>query len=125
MTQALYRGYSSTGSDSINTAVQDMELIKRDLLNHFQTRIGERVGRPGFGSIIHNLMFNPGDDRTEALVVQDATRIVSEDPRVELLELEPIISLDANRIELRIKLKAVEFDMEDWFIVTFSQSLVV
>lgn len=119
-TQTLYRGYSSVANKEIDTSLFDMELVKQDLLNHFNTRIGERVNRPRFGSIIWDLMFNPGDARTEALIVQDAERIIGSDPRVKALEIIPKVSLDTNEITLTIKLRAVEFNMDDWFTVTFS-----
>lgn len=123
MPEPLYRGYSSVAQDGIDTAVFDLDLIKQDILNHFNTRIGERVGRPNFGSIIWDLLFDPADPRTESLVVQDAQRIIGMDPRVELLELVPNVNLDTNSINLEIRVRAVEFDMDGWFDVTFTQSL--
>lgn len=122
MTKPLYRGYSSVANHEIDTALFDLNLVKQDILNHFNTRIGERVGRPSFGSIIWNMIFDPGDPRTEALIVQDAQRIISMDPRVKLLEMIPSVSLDTHDVSLQIHLKAVEFDMDTWFTVTFSGS---
>ena len=119
MTQALYRGYSSIGITGTDTALQDLALIKQDLLNHFMTRIGERVARPTFGSIIHDLLFNLSDPRVEGLIVQDAQRILDLEPRVELLEMVPKISIDAHSVELAIRVRAIEIDIEDWFTVTF------
>lgn len=123
MPEPLYRGFSSVANQGISTALFEIALIKQDLLNHFNTRIGERVGRPKFGSIIWDLLFDLGDPRTESLVVQDAQRIISMDPRVKLLELVPRVALDTHEITLEIRLLAVQFDMDDWFTVTFSSSL--
>lgn len=123
MPETFYQGYSSVVTDEIDTSVFDLELVKQDLLNHFSTRLGERVGRPEFGSIIWELLFDPADPRTESAVVQDAQRIIGEDPRVELLELVPQILIDQQQIELAIRVRAVEFDMESWFNVTFQQNL--
>lgn len=123
MAEPLYKGYSSVAKSGIDTSVFDLELVQQDILNQFNTRRGERVGRPYYGSIIWDLLFDPGDPRTESLVIQDAERIIGEDPRVELIQLIPTISLDSNEIALRIRLRALEFDMDGWFEVTFSQSL--
>lgn len=123
MTLPLYRGYSSVANEGIDTALFELELVKQDLLNHFSTRLGERVGRPEFGSIIWELLFDPGDPRTEAIVAQDAQRIVGLDPRVELLDLQIDVSADTHEINLQVQLRAVEFEMDDWFFVTFKQSL--
>ncbi len=123
MAEPLYKGYSSVANTGIDTALFDLDLIKQDLLNHFNTRLGERVGRPNFGSIIWDLLFDPADSRTETLVIQDAQRIIGEDPRVTLLELIPDIRPDNHEINLEIKVRAKQFNMDDWFNVTFSQSL--
>lgn len=123
MTEPLYKGYTSVANAGIDTASFDLDLIKQDILNHFHTRLGERVGRPNFGSIIWDLLFDPGDPRTETLVIQDAQRIIGDDPRVELLQIIPNITPDTHEINLAIRIKAIQFDMDDWFDVTFKQSL--
>ncbi len=122
MAVALYRGFSTTGVEGLNTTLYDIELVKQDLLNHFNTRLGERVGRPEFGSIIPELLFDLVDDRTESLVVQDAERIINEDPRVTLLELEADVNPDNHTIQLDIKLRALEFDMNTQFSIIFQES---
>lgn len=121
MVHPLYRGYSSVANEGLDTSLTDIELVKQDLLNHFNTRLGERLGRPEFGSIIWDLLFDLGDERTESLVVADARRIIDNDPRVRLLELVPSVNLERGEIQLEIKLQYLEFDMEDWFRVAFRE----
>ena len=87
MATPLYRGFSTVANRGIDTRLYNVDLVTQDLLNHFNTRIGERVARPGFGSIIHDLLYDLMDPRTEALVVADASRIFSEDPSVIPLRL--------------------------------------
>lgn len=121
MAAPLYRGFSSKGKPNIiNTNKTDIELVKADLLNHFNTRIGERVARPGFGSIIHDLLFDLSDDRTEGLVLADANRIFDSDPRVIPLSVEARVSKDTGKVVLRAKLRFVEFNMDDNFSAVFS-----
>jgi phage baseplate assembly protein W len=120
MTSPIYTGYSSVANTKIETKLYDLDLVKQDLMNHFSTRIGERVGRPNWGSIIWDLVFDLGDSRTESLIVQDAQRIISEEPRVKLLELIPTINLTTHSIELKIKILSVETNMDEWFTVSFS-----
>jgi phage baseplate assembly protein W len=68
------RGWTLTG----------IELIKRDLMNEFQTRKGERLMMPTFGTIIWDLLFEPFTDGTKAAIVDDVKRIVGHDTRVGL-----------------------------------------
>ncbi len=54
---ATFIGYSSVDRKFGNFTLKDVELAKRDLLNHFYTRKGERLGEPEFGSIIQDMVF--------------------------------------------------------------------
>jgi phage baseplate assembly protein W len=123
MVAPLYRGFSTVNVKGLDTRLFDVDLVNVDLLNKFNTRLGERVGRPLFGSIIHELLFNLGDPRTEGLVIADAKRIVSEDPRLELLEVRPTLNLAAGSITLEIDALLVEFDMNVQFVVTFEERI--
>lgn len=92
-------GFSTYGRKSPPFTLEGVELAKQDLLNAFMTKRGERVMRPDFGTVIFDLLFDPFDETVEEAVVEDATRIISEDPRVELInltvnELEHTLRLD-------------------------------
>lgn len=76
-----YVGYSTLNKKTINTVLTDKDLALRDLMNHFYTRRGERVMNPEFGSILHELVFDPLDARTEMLAKEDVEKIINSDPR--------------------------------------------
>lgn len=123
MAAPIYRGYSSVQlKGGVDTSLTDIEIVKQDLLNEFQTRLGERVMRPGFGSIVHDLLFDLSDPRTEALVYSDADRIFRNDPRVETREINVSVDIDTHTITVEATLLFVEFDMNDNFAVTFSET---
>ena len=123
MAAPLYRGFSTKARTGIDTRVFNIELVEADLLNKFDTRLGERVGRPDEGSIIHDLLFEPSDSRTETLITADAQRIINEDPRVELIDMVVNFTPEANTIQIDITLQFVEFDMNDSFTVIFEGNL--
>ena len=79
-----FRGFTTVGRNKPTYSVTDFELVKIDLLNHFSTRIGERVMLPTFGCQIYDLLMDPLDNRTTTLIKEDAERIVNADPRVRL-----------------------------------------
>ena len=83
---ATYIGYSTIDSISGSKTLVDSELAKRDLLNNFYTRRGERVQNPLFGSILPDLVFEPLDEITERDAREDVDRIVNNDPRWKVLE---------------------------------------
>jgi phage baseplate assembly protein W len=76
-----FRGYSTVGTTFLKPVRYDMDLAKQDLLNHFNTRKGERVMMPTFGSIVWEMLFEPLDDATIALIEADVRSIISNDPR--------------------------------------------
>ena len=78
---ATFIGYSTIDRKFGNFTLKNIELAKRDLLNHFYTRKGERLGEPEFGSIIQDLVFEPLDDRTVNAVEDDVRDVVANDPR--------------------------------------------
>ena len=82
---ATYIGYSSIGQLAESRILTDKDLAKRDLMNHFYTRRGERVVNPEFGSIIWEMLFEPMDSYTEQVVQDDVERIINSDPRWNLI----------------------------------------
>ncbi len=103
-----YVGFSTIDRDEPPYRLIDIELVKRDLLNAFHTRLGERVMRPDYGSQIFDYLFDPFDEETKALVVEDATRIIGRDPRVAL------VSIDVKELEevLRVEI-VIQFTPQD------------
>lgn len=82
---ATYIGYSSIGQLAESRILTDKDLAKRDLMNHFYTRKGERVMNPEFGSIIWDMVFEQMDSTTERLIQEDVERIITSDPRWNLI----------------------------------------
>lgn len=76
-----FRGYSSVGTTFLSSVRYDLDLAKQDLLNNFNTRKGERVMMPTFGSIVWDMLFEPLDDRTITLIENDVRTIINNDPR--------------------------------------------
>lgn len=78
----------------------DLDLARQDLLNQFNTRLGERVMLPKFGTIIWDLLFDPLDERTKKLINDDVIRIITEDPRWGLVSVDT--SEAPNSLDIRV-----------------------
>ncbi len=85
-TSQFYKGYSSLSDN--NTKLFDFDLIKQDIINHFNTKKGERVMNPEFGCVIWDLLMDPITDRTRELLKQDIERICTSDPRVTPTQMD-------------------------------------
>ena len=79
----LYKGFS-TVNRSKKFRVTDIDLVKQDLINHFNIRKGEKLMQPKFGSIIWSLLFEPLDAGLQQAIVDDVEQIVGYDPRMSL-----------------------------------------
>ena len=98
----IFRGFNTIDKPKAPFSLSDEELIKRDLLNHFYTKRGERVMRANFGSIIHDIIMNPMDQMTETDVREDIERIIESDSRVRLDDIKVVIEDHTIRCEVDI-----------------------
>ena len=78
-----YRGFSTIGRTK-KFRLTDLELVKRDLLNHFSIRKGEKLMDPNFGSIIWNMLYEPLTPDVKSSIVEDVKRIINYDPRLRV-----------------------------------------
>jgi phage baseplate assembly protein W len=98
----------------------DFELIKRDLLNAFNIRQGQLVGRPGYGTTLWDNLFENQTQETERTIVNEVQRVAGGDPRLFInsidlfpqqngilvqIEITVVPSTDAERL-------AIFFDQE-------------
>ena len=120
LTDASFIGFSTAGRIKPPYTLIDFDLVKVDLLNHFNTRKGERVMLPEFGTVIYDLLMDPLDDMTKDLLREDVIRIIKSDPRVEMVdlimtELEHVILLEVELLYLPngvTETIAIQFDIE-------------
>ena len=87
-TKPYFTGFSTVGKINPPYSLTDIDLVKRDISNQFATPIGSRVMLPNFGSNIHSYLFDPFDEYTKNVIIQDATRVVNSDPRVSLVSID-------------------------------------
>jgi len=120
LTDASFIGFSTVGRIKPPYTLIDFDLVKVDLLNHFNTRKGERVMLPEFGTIIYDLLMDPLDDTTKDLIREDVIRIIKSDPRVEMVdlimtELDRVILLEVELLYLPngvTETIAIQFNIE-------------
>ena len=74
-------GFNTIGQNKKFTAV-DFDLIKIDLLNAFNIRQGALVGRPGYGTVLWNYLFENQTQETQAAIYAEIQRVCGGDPRL-------------------------------------------
>jgi phage baseplate assembly protein W len=100
-------------------SVSDIDLIKRDLLNHFYTRKGERRMLPTFGTIIWDMLFEPFTDNVRSQIITDVKRVVQSDSRVSLQDVN--VTTSAHGITIAIELKYIPYDSVGTFSMDFDR----
>jgi len=115
---AFYNGFSTIGLDN-KWKLGDVELVKRDILNQFQTRRGERLMNPEFGSVIWELMFEQMDEDIREAIIDDAKRIVSSDPRVVARAIT--VQEFEHGFQIEMDLYLVDRDISSALFVQFNQ----
>ena len=82
MAVAVYKGVSTVNNNFGSIKLTDTDLIKRDLLNHFAIRKGEKLMNAEFGTSLRDLIMDPLTEETKALIVQEVDDVIKNDPRV-------------------------------------------
>jgi phage baseplate assembly protein W len=113
-----YRGFSTINQYK-KFRLTDLELIKRDLLNTFSIRKGEKLMNPNFGSIIWNVLFEPLTADVKALVVADIQRVVSYDPRLRVDNV--LVDQFEYGLQIQIELTFLPDNLSDVLAIQFDR----
>ena len=105
MAIATYKGFSTINNDFGSPKLTDTDLIKRDLLNHFAIRKGEKLMQGNFGTSLRDLIMDPLTAETKQLIVEEVNTVIQTDPRVRPEE----VTLDEyeNGLQIQIVLRYV------------------
>lgn len=116
-----YKGFSTVNSLSVNGKLYDYDLIKQNILNHFNTRKGTRVMNPTFGTVVWDLIMEPLTDQIREILENDITTICSFDPRVQPIQININEYEQGFLVEITLKLKNT--DQTDVLTLAFDQKI--
>jgi len=111
-------GFSTIDKDKKFTLI-DRDLIKRDLLNAFLIRAGTLPGRPEVGTKIWDYIFDPNDTITTGNIEREVRRIIAQDARLQLHEVE--ITSSVNTITAYISVSLLPYYSAEAFYINFSE----
>lgn len=116
--ERIFVGFSTIGEGrGRRWALHDLELIKRDLLNHFHTRIGERVMRPTYGCSVWDYIGEPLTPSVRDSIRSEVARIIDLDSRLQRRSLK--VSSSQHTIIVDISLYYIPFDITETFRIQF------
>jgi phage baseplate assembly protein W len=112
-----YKGFS-TQAGNRNFSLTDFDLIKQDILNHFNIRKGEKLMRPNFGTIIWNVLHEPFTEDLKSVITQDVKAIASYDPRVSFDNI--IITEYDQGLQIELQLRYVLTNQTNVMLMNFN-----
>lgn len=113
----VYKGFS-TLAPSRNFRLTDFDLIKQDIINHFNIRKGEKLMRPNFGTIIWNVLHEPFTDDLKSVIATDVKAIASYDPRVSFDNI--VITEYDQGIQIELQLRYVPTNQTNLMLMNFN-----
>lgn len=115
---AFYKGFSTIGLEN-KWKLEDTELVKRDIMNHFQTRRGERLNNLEFGSRIWEYTFEQMTDELREAIAADVQNIIDFDPRVTAKDIT--IQQFQNGFQIEMDLYFINQNVAEKMYVQFNQ----
>jgi phage baseplate assembly protein W len=84
----------------------DYDLIQRDLLNAFNIRQGELPGRPGYGTVLWDYLFENQVEQLQQDIRAEVQRVAGGDPRIYVNDVQ--VFPQENGILLQIEITVVQ-----------------
>lgn len=118
-TSFVYKGFNSR-SLYTKFKLYDIDLIKQDLLNHFNIKRGEKLENPEFGTIIWSMLFEPMTTENIKIISNDVEEIINRDPRTQASNL----TVDSTEYGVRIEvdLTYIPLDYTERMAIDFDKS---
>lgn len=82
------------------------ELIKRDLLNAFNIRQGQIPGRPGYGTVLWDYLFENQLEDLQAGIQREVQRVAGGDPRIYISDIQTYPQENGILIEIQLQVVA-------------------
>lgn len=113
----IYRGFSTIDRNK-KFKINDIDLVKRDLINHFSIKKGEKLMQPDFGSIIWNMLFEPMTADVQAAIVDDIKRVANYDPRISVTNV--LVNELDNGLQIQLDITYLQSDYSDRLTLNFN-----
>lgn len=117
----LYKGFSSLDENNPSSKLFDLDLIKQNILNQFNTKKGSRVMNPTFGSDIWDILMEPMTPAVRDQLISDVKRVCTSDPRVTPTQMDITEYSDGFLLELTLLVNST--NQSGSMKITFNQQL--
>ena len=116
---ATYNGFS-TLENKKKYSLSDFALAKRDFLNYFNIRKGDKLMQPSFGTVIWDQLFEPLNETTQTIITNDIKKIISYDPRLSVNGVT--VTQQSNGIMIQISLTYIPTNQSETLLLNFDNN---
>lgn len=116
---ATFIGFNTQGQYKKFT-LTDSSLIKRDFLNALNIRQGQIPGRPEFGTVIWDNLFESQSNETNQAIINELQRVAGGDPRLQIASID--IFPQQNGILLEVEIQLVPSTDAERLSIFFDQN---
>lgn len=88
--------------------LNDEQLIIQDFINAMNIKQGDKVGQPGYGTNLHNFLFDPNVLDVVSAITDEIRRLSSLDPRLTLNSITPYTKDNGILIEMTLYVQSFE-----------------
>jgi len=114
-----YKGFT-TQEHPHKFRLTDFALVKRDLLNHFNIRKGEKLMNPKFGCGIWDFLFEPFTESTKQSIIKEVAFVINYDPRVNAEAIT--ITTFEHGIQIEMDLSYVNTNQVEKMLIQFDKT---
>jgi phage baseplate assembly protein W len=97
----------------------DADLVKRDLLNGLNIRQGQLPGRPQYGTLLWDNLFENQSNEVVAAIEREIQRVAGYDPRIQITDTQ--VFPQENGILIQIELAIVPSTTTQQLSIFFDQ----
>lgn len=115
----FYKGFSSANKQE-NFKLYDIDLVKRDLLNHFYIKKGEKLENPRFGTVIWAMLFEQFTEEVKTTIAADVEAILNYDPRIVVNDV--IVDSTDQGIRIQADITYIPFNVKEKMRFDFDRS---
>lgn len=115
---ATFIGFNTQGQYKKFT-LTNAALVKRDLLNAFNIRQGQLPGRPAYGTILWDFLFDSQTSNVEQAIQTEIQRVAGGDPRLQISNVE--VFPQQNGILLQVEIMILPSTEAERLLIFFNQ----
>lgn len=116
---ATYKGYNTIDNNFKSVVTTDTDLIKRDILNHFSIRKGEKLMNGEFGSSLPELVMEPMTPELTDLILEEVNTVFRNEVRVNVNQL--IVDEYEHGIRVQAELTYVNTNQTETLLINFNR----